>query len=95
MGEYDTNRFMNTAYVVNPIHGRTMPYSTPGAEISFLPDLDPMLSFLIVDPMGRPDTSGLSRLFACGVSLYGQLRVAVHPWGLRDHQMLEVSYLNG
>ena len=59
LGGNGINRFMNEAFVLSPIYGRTIPYSTPGAGFSYLRDLDPIFTFLVLDSNGRPDTSGL------------------------------------
>ncbi len=96
MGGYGTDRFMNTAYVIsNLVLGRALPYSTPGAGFIYLKDLDPVFTFLVVDPFGRPDTSGIKRLFNNGASLYSQIRLPVKPAGLRGHQTLEAVYSSG
>ena len=58
LGGNGINRFMNEAFVLSPIYGRTIPYSTPGAGFSYLRDLDPIFTFLVLDSNGRPDTSG-------------------------------------
>ena len=59
LGGNGINRFMNEAFVLSPIYGRTIPYSTPGAGFSYLRDLDPIFTFLVLDSNGRPDTSGV------------------------------------
>ena len=95
MGGYGTDRFMNTAFILNPIFGRSIPYSTPGAGFSYLKNFDPVFTFLIVDPMGKPYTSGLGDLFSNGVSLFTQLRIPVKPADLPGHQSVEVTWSNG
>ena len=70
LGGNGINRFMNEAFVLSPIYGRTIPYSTPGAGFSYLRDLDPVFTFLVLDSNGRPDTSGLSRMFSNGATLF-------------------------
>jgi porin len=86
---------MNEAFVLSPIYGRTLPYSTPGAGFSYLRDLDPIFTLLVLDSNGRPDTSGLSRMFRNGASLFAHLRVPVTPFGLPGHQSLEGAYTSG
>ncbi|HTI49644.1 MAG TPA: carbohydrate porin [Planctomycetaceae bacterium] len=95
LGGYGTDRFMNTAFVINPMLGRILPYSTPGASISFLRGMDPVFTFMIVDPMGLPGTSGLANLFSNGVSLFTQARIPVTPFGLPGHQTLDAAYSSG
>ncbi len=95
LGGNGINRFMNEAFVLSPIYGRTIPYSTPGAGFSFLRDLDPVFTFLVLDSNGRPDTSGLDHMFSNGATLFGHLRVPVTPLGLPGHQSLEGAYTSG
>lgn len=95
MGGYGTDRFMNTAFVLDPTYGRAIPYSTPGAGFSYLKNFDPVFTFLAVDPMGRPDTAGIEHLFSNGVSLFSQLRVPVKPAGLPGHQILSGAWSSG
>jgi porin len=95
LGGNGIDRFQNEAFVLSPIYGRTIPYSTPGAGFSYLRDLDPVFTFLVLDSSGRPDTSGLSRMFRNGASLFAHLRVPVTPFGLPGHQSLEGAYTSG
>jgi len=95
LGGNGINRFMNEAFVLSPIYGRTIPYSTPGAGFSYLRDLDPIFTFLVLDSNGRPDTSGMDHMFSDGATLFGHLRVPVTPFGLPGHQSLEGAYATG
>ena len=95
LGGNGINRFMNEAFVLSPIYGRTIPYSTPGAGFSYLRDLDPIFTFLVLDSNGRPDTSGVGHMFSNGATLFGHLRVPVTPFGLPGHQSLEGAYTSG
>jgi porin len=95
LGGNGINRFMNEAFVLSPIYGRSIPYSTPGAGFSYLRDLDPVLTFLVLDPNGRPDTSGVGHMFSNGATLFYHLRLPVTPLGLPGHQSLEGTYTSG
>ncbi len=95
LGGNGINRFMNEAFVLSPIYAQTLNYSVPGTGFSYLRDLDPVLTFFVVDPTGRPDTPGLKHLFSNGVSLFTQLRLPVAPFGLPGHQMVEGTYASG
>jgi porin len=95
LGGNGINRFMNEAFVLSPIYGRTIPYSTPGAGFSYLRDLDPIFTFLVLDTSGRPDTSGVGHMFSNGMTLFGHLRVPVAPFGLPGHQSVEGTYASG
>jgi len=95
LGGNGINRFMNEAFVLSPIYGRAIPYSTPGAGFSYLREDDPLFTFLVLDSSGRPDTSGLSRMFRNGATLFASLRVPVTPFGLPGHQTLETAFATG
>jgi porin len=95
LGGNGINRFMNEAFVLSPIYGRTIPYSTPGAGFSYLRDFDPIFTFLVLDSNGRPDTSGFGHMFSNGATLFSHLRVPVTPFGLPGHQSLEGAYTSG
>jgi porin len=95
LGGNGINRFMNEAFVLSPLYGRLIPYSTPGAGFSYLRDFDPVFTFLVLDTNGRPDTSGVSHMFSNGATLFGSLRAPVQPFGLPGHQSLEAGYASG
>ena len=95
LGGNGINRFMNEAFVLSPIYGRMIPYSTPGAGFSYLRDFDPIFTFLVLDTSGRPDTSGFGHMFNNGATLFGPLRVPVTPFGLPGHQSLDAAYASG
>ena len=92
LGGNGINRFMNEAFVLSPLYGRLIPYSTPGAGFSYLRNFDPVLTFLVLDPSGRPDTAGVSHMFNNGATLFTSLRVPVTPFGLPGHQSVDAGY---
>ncbi|MEI7924193.1 MAG: carbohydrate porin [Planctomycetota bacterium] len=95
MGGYGTDRFMNTAFILNPAYGLAIPYSTLGASFTYLRNFDPVATLLIVDPTGKPGTSGFNPMLSNGVSLLGQLRIPVRPADLPGHQTLEFVWSSG
>jgi porin len=95
LGGNGINRFVNEAFVLSPLYGRLIPYSTPGAGFSYLRDFDPVFTFLVMDTNGRPDTSGLNHMFSNGATLFTSLRAPVTPFGLPGHQSLEAGYASG
>jgi porin len=95
LGGYGTDRFQNSAFVVNPAFGRAIPYSTLGAGFTWYRDKDPIASVLVVDPTGRPDTAGFEPMLSNGVSLLGQLRIPVRPADLPGHQTFEAVWSSG
>src|SRR5262249_23619011 len=70
LGGNGINRFMNEAFVLSPIYGRTIPYSTPAAGFSYLQNMDPLFTFLVLDTNGQPGTSGLDNMFSNGATLF-------------------------
>lgn len=95
MGGNGVDRFMNTAFILNPAYGRAIPYSTPGAGVIYLRNMDPMFTLMVMDPMGRPDTSGFDRMFRNGASIFAQARIPVAPGGLPGHQGFEGVWSSG
>ena len=95
LGGNGINRFMKEAFVLSPIYGHTIPYSTPGAGFSYLRENDPVFTFLVLDSSGSPDTSGLSRMFRNGATMFASLRLPVTPFGLPGHQTLEMAFATG
>jgi porin len=95
LGGNGINRFMNEAFVLSPIYAQTLNYSVPGAGFSYLRNLEPIVTFFVVDPTGRADTPGLEHLFSNGMSLFSQLRLPVAPFGLPGHQTVEGTYASG
>jgi porin len=95
LGGNGINRFMNEAFVLSPIYAQTLNYSVPGAGFSYLRNDDPIYTFFVVDPTGRPDTAGVSHMFSNGMTIFQSLRVPVTPFGLPGHQTVEGTYASG
>ena len=95
LGGNGLNRFANEAFVLSPIYGRTISYSTPGAGFSYLRDHDPVFTFIVLDTSGRPDTPGLGRMFRNGATMFGHLRIPVLFFDRPGHQSLEGTYATG
>ncbi len=76
----------------NPVVIRTVPYSTFGAGFAMLRDLEPVLSFTVLDATDSPTTSGFDTFFQNGVSMLGQLNVPTNFFGMPGHQGLVASY---
>jgi porin len=95
LGGNGINRFMNEAFVLSPLYGRLIPYSTPGAGFSYLRDFDPVFTFLVLDTSGQPDTSGIGHMFSNGATIFSSLRVPVTPFGLPGHQSFDAGYATG
>jgi porin len=95
MGGNGINRYMNEAFVLSPIYGRTIPYSGPAAGFSYLRDMDPIFTFLLIDTNAQTGTSGLDNMFSNGATFFYHLRVPVTLFGLPGHQSLEGTYATG
>ena len=73
LGGNGINRFVNEAFVLSPLYGRLIPYSTPGAGFSYLRNFDPVLTIpqdievLARQPRARP-VSPRKRRPAGGIS---------------------------
>lgn len=72
--------FQSSALVFNPIAARTVPYSTAGAGFAVLKDLQPTLSFTVLNPQERA-TTGADDLYARGVTLVPDLVLRGKPFG--------------
>jgi porin len=95
LGGNGINRFMNEAFVLSPIYGRTIPYSGNSAGFSYLRNYDPIYTVLVIDTNGRPDTAGVCHMFSNGMTIFQSLRVPVTPFGLPGHQTMEGTYASG
>ncbi len=85
------NQFMNTAFVVNPIAFRTVPYSTYGAGLMLLEGQEPIFSFMVLDPVDHA-TEGPTDLFGEGVTLASELRLPTNFLGRPGHQLIGGSW---
>lgn len=87
-------QFMNTAFVLPPIFGRTVPYSSLGAGFAVMHEQYPVASLMIIDPVNQPTNSGFDNFFENGVSLFGELSIPVQIAGCPGHQDLIFSWSN-
>lgn len=87
-------QFMNTAFVLPPIFGRTVPYSSLGAGFAVMHEQYPVASLMIIDPVNQPTNSGFDNFFENGVSLFGELSIPVQIAGRPGHQDLIFSWSN-
>ncbi len=87
-------QFMNTAFVLPPIFGRTVPYSSLGAGFAVLHEMYPILSVMVIDPANHPVSSGFEDFFEHGVSLFGELSIPVTIAARPGHQNVFFSWSN-
>ena len=82
------DQFSNIAFVCNPIALRTVPYSTLGAGFAVLHDMQPLLTFTVLNATDTTQTSGFDQLFAQGATLTTELRLPTTFFALPGHQLL-------
>ncbi|MCS7465135.1 carbohydrate porin [Stieleria sp. ICT_E10.1] len=81
-------QFSNVAFIANPIALRTIPYSSLGCGLFILGDEgEPLFNFLVMNPTDTADSDGFDELFAEGVALSAELRLATPLMGKPGHQL--------
>lgn len=80
-------QFMNSAFVVNPIAFRTVPYSTYGAGFTVLEGTEPIFTFIALDPVDKA-LEGPVDLYGEGVTLSAELRLPTYFFELPGHQLI-------
>jgi porin len=78
--------FWNTAFAFNPIFARTVPYSAYGFGAAYLRNLEPVLSFAVLDALSTPTTTGFSEFFDNGVVLVPAINIPTNFRGRPGHQ---------
>ncbi|CAN5433756.1 hypothetical protein BH11PLA2_BH11PLA2_36780 [soil metagenome] len=86
--------FMNMNFNFPLVFGRTVPYSTYGAGFAVLKNLEPVLTFMVLDTNNTPTTSGFNTFFDNGVSVIGGVNLPTQFFGKKGHQGLTASYSN-
>jgi porin len=94
-GARGTDGFMNTAMVFPPIFAGPVPYSTFGAGFAVLKDLQPVFTFMALDPNNTPTVSGFNTFFDNGVTLLAELNVPLKLFGLPGHQGVLGTWSSG
>jgi porin len=87
--------FMNTAFLLPPILARTIPYSTYGAGVAVLRDLQPVFTLTVFDPSNTPTVSGFDTFFDRGVVINAQATLPTTKLrGLPGHYSVGGVYSN-
>lgn len=94
-GASNTNGFMNTSLIFNPIIARTIPYSTLGAGFAVLDNLQPVFSMAVFDANESSTVSGFDTFFDNGMTLLTQLNVPTEFFGKPGHQGIYGTYSTG
>lgn len=82
----ETGQFMNTAFVINPVAGTTVPLGFLGAGVLLRPTDWFNVMTLVLDSEGMTDTCGFDTAFERGVSVFQVAELSVKPLGLPGHQ---------
>jgi porin len=80
-------QFSNSAMVITPIGLRTIAYSTLGTGFVVLDEGEPVFTFLVLNARESVRTAGFDELFAEGVVLSPELRIATDFLQMPGHQM--------
>lgn len=88
----ETSQFMNTAFVINPMAGTTVPLGFVGAGVLLRPTEWFNVMTLVLDSEGAPDTSGSGTLFHRGVTVFQMAEFTIKPFGLPGHQRIGWSW---
>jgi porin len=102
--QYDNNefayitrdeRFLGAAFAINLVTARSMPYSSLGATINYLPTKDLTLMFTAYDADGLPTRSGFDTVFNGITGYAGEGRLTTRFGGLTGHHTLGGTYVTG
>jgi porin len=85
-------QFMNLGLQYNLVPFRTVPYTPLGAGIMLIPFEGADVSAGVLDPNGTVTESGFEDFFEDGVTVNGEGRVTIKPFGLTGHQTLGFSW---
>ena len=84
--------FMNSAFVVNPVGLRTIPYSTLATGFSILSGAEPIFTFAAWNPTDTSTTSGFDELYEEGVTLSSELRLPTRFFDRPGHQLFAATW---
>jgi porin len=87
----ETEQFMNTAFVFNPIVGRTLPLDFLGAGVVFTPVKWLSNTTLVLDAEGNAAQSGFDTVFRRGTTVFNKTEADVKPFGLAGHQRVSFT----
>jgi porin len=91
------DQFLNLAFNINPVLIMTVPYSTLGVGVVYMPAADPgavVASLSVVSAVGEANTSGFSELSANALTVTGEARWRTDFFGQTGHQLLGFTYCN-
>ena len=94
-GGRGVDAFMNLAMGLPMVAARTVPYSTLGGGFAVLHEMQPVLSFMVLDTHNTPLTTGFESFFTNGATMLGQVKVPVELMGLPGNQGVAGTYSTG
>lgn len=89
------NGFQNTAFVFNPVTARTVPYSTFGAGLAYLKNMEPLFALAVFDTNNTPTVSGFDTFFDNGATVFAQLNQQTNFFDRPGHQGVSGTYSSG
>ena len=87
--------FQNTAFVLNPVYARTVPYSTFGAGFAVLENMEPVLAVSVFDTNNTPTVSGFDTFFDNGSTICAQVTLPTTFFDRPGHQGVSGTYSSG
>jgi porin len=86
-------QFSNVAFIANPIVLRSVPYASLGCGFIVMGEEgEPAFNFLVMNPTDTADSDGFDELFADGVAVSAEMRVATDWLGTPGHQLIGASW---
>ena len=86
-------QFSNMGLVINPIALRTIPYATLGCGFVVLGDEgEPAFTYTLLNATDTADSAGFDELFAEGVAMSAELRLATEFFGKPGHQLIGATW---
>lgn len=90
-----TNGFMNTALMINPVVVRTIPYSTFGAGLVTLQNMEPVFTVAVFDTNDTSTTTGFDSFFDNGATILSSVNLPTDFFGKPGHQGVTGIYSTG
>ena len=90
-----TNGFMNTALMINPVVVRTIPYSTFGAGLVMLQNMEPVFTVAVFDTNDTSTTTGFDTFFDNGATILSSVNLPTDFFGKPGHQGVTGIYSTG
>jgi porin len=92
----EQTQFLNGAFRANPAIGALAPIGVLAGVVTYMPTPDVQLLAGVLDANGSASETGFNTFFHSprGVTVAGQARVTVRPFGLVGHQLFGMAWSN-